>query len=40
MTKIDDKNIGMYRIIMDCPEDKIVDHINYDTLDNRIEKKI
>lgn len=23
------------RIIMDCPDDKVVDHINHDTLDNR-----
>lgn len=27
----------MHRIIMDCPENKVVDHINGNTLDNRKE---
>jgi len=25
----------MHRLIMNCPDDKVVDHINHDTLDNR-----
>lgn len=25
----------LHRLIMDCPRDKVVDHINHDTLDNR-----
>lgn len=36
-TGIDDKIIGMHRLITNCPDDKVVDHINYDTLDNRKE---
>jgi hypothetical protein len=28
-------NVLMHRLIMDCPDDKFVDHINHDTLDNR-----
>ena len=27
--------IKMHRFIMNCPRDKVVDHINHDTLDNR-----
>lgn len=26
----------MHRFIADCPKDKIIDHINHDTLDNRL----
>lgn len=29
------KTTGMHRIIMDCPEGMVVDHINGDTRDNR-----
>jgi hypothetical protein len=29
------ERIYLHRIIMDCPDDKEVDHINHDTLDNR-----
>lgn len=29
------KQIWLHRIIMNCPRDKVVDHINGDTLDNR-----
>lgn len=29
------KFVLLHRFIMDCPEDKIVDHINHNTLDNR-----
>src|SRR5690606_6462876 len=28
-------NTRMHRLIMNCPDDKVVDHINHDTLDNR-----
>ena len=27
--------IKLHRLIMDCPKDKIIDHINHNTLDNR-----
>ena len=27
--------IKMHRFIMNCPKDKVIDHINHDTLDNR-----
>lgn len=29
------KRIKLHRLIMSCPEDKVIDHINRDTLDNR-----
>lgn len=29
------KTIQLHRLIMNCPKDKIIDHINHDTLDNR-----
>lgn len=29
------KTILMHRLIMDCPENKVVDHINHNGLDNR-----
>jgi hypothetical protein len=29
------KKIYLHRLIMDCPKDKIIDHINLNTLDNR-----
>ena len=29
------KKIRLHRLIMNCPDDKIVDHINHDKLDNR-----
>ncbi|MDQ1146060.1 hypothetical protein QE429_002887 [Bacillus sp. SORGH_AS 510] len=29
------KRVYLHRIVNDCPEDKVVDHINHDTLDNR-----
>ncbi len=29
------KNINMHRLIMSCPKELVVDHINHDTLDNR-----
>mgnify|MGYP001591247148 FL=1 len=29
------RNMRMHRLIMNCPKDKQVDHINHDTLDNR-----
>lgn len=29
------ETILMHRFIMDCPKDMTVDHLNYDTLDNR-----
>lgn len=30
-------NIMLHRLIMDCPDDKVVDHINHNPLDNRKE---
>ena len=27
--------IKLHRLIMDCPKDKVIDHINHNTLDNR-----
>ena len=29
------KHLRMHRVIMNCPEGMVVDHINHDTLDNR-----
>lgn len=29
------KRIKLHRLIMNCPDDKVIDHINRDTLDNR-----
>src|SRR5690348_13254704 len=29
------KSIMLHQLIMDCPKDKMIDHINNDTLDNR-----
>ena len=29
------QRVYLHRVIMDCPDDKVVDHINHDTLDNR-----
>jgi hypothetical protein len=29
------KDIKLHRLIMDCPPDKIIDHINHNPLDNR-----
>lgn len=34
---IDKKKIRLHRYITDCPKDMVVDHINGDTLDNRME---
>ena len=31
------KSLRMHRLIMDCPQGMVVDHINHDTLDNRKE---
>lgn len=31
------KKILLHRLIMNCPKDTVVDHINHDTLDNRKE---
>ncbi|WML48479.1 hypothetical protein RCG23_25170 [Neobacillus sp. PS3-34] len=31
----DRRRVYLHRVVMDAPEDKIVDHINHDTLDNR-----
>ena len=33
--KINRKNIRLHRFITNCPKDKVVDHINHNTLDNR-----
>lgn len=33
--KVNGKQTYLHRYIMNCPEDKIVDHINHDPLDNR-----
>lgn len=36
VTTVNGKNIFMHRMIMNCPDDKVVDHISIeDTLDNR-----
>lgn len=29
------KTVLMHRVLMDCPQDMTVDHLNYNTLDNR-----
>lgn len=29
------KTLKLHRLIMNCPRDKVIDHINHDTLDNR-----
>jgi len=29
------KGVSLHRLIMDCPKDKFIDHINMDKLDNR-----
>lgn len=38
-TNINNKNTEhinlLHRLLMDCPDDKVVDHINHNTLDNR-----
>lgn len=34
-TQINRKWITLHRFVTDCPEDKVVDHINHNTLDNR-----
>ena len=34
-TKYKNNRIMMHRLIMNCPKDKVVDHINGNTLDNR-----
>lgn len=34
-TKIDGKGFRLHRLLCDCTEDKVVDHRNRDTLDNR-----
>ena len=31
----DNKRIRLHRFITNCPKDKVVDHINHNTLDNR-----
>lgn len=28
-------NMFLHRLVMDCPEEMVIDHINHDTLDNR-----
>ena len=35
--QLNKKNIHMHRVIMNCPKDKFIDHINGNTLDNRKE---
>lgn len=37
MSKGDIENIRIHRLIMNAPKDKVVDHINHNTLDNRKE---
>lgn len=32
---VNSKNIMLHKLIMDCPKNKVVDHINHDPLDNR-----
>ncbi len=34
-TNYKNKNIKLHRLITNCPEDKMIDHINRNTLDNR-----
>ena len=33
--RTDQKQISLHRFVMNCPEDKIIDHANHITLDNR-----
>lgn len=33
--KNSNSNLLIHRLVMDCPDDKVVDHINHNTLDNR-----
>lgn len=33
--KVNNKNIPLHRLVMECPDDKIVDHINHNPCDNR-----
>lgn len=35
MSRIDGELIRLHRLIMDCPDDLEIDHINHNTLDNR-----
>lgn len=35
--KIKNKTLLLHRVIANCPDDKIIDHINHNTLDNRKE---
>ena len=32
---INGKRVKLHRLIMNCPDDKLIDHINHNTLDNR-----
>lgn len=34
-TKVDGKTIFLHRLITNCPDDMVIDHINHDILDNR-----
>lgn len=34
-TRKNNKTIGLHRLIMDCPSDMVVDHINHNKIDNR-----
>lgn len=34
-TKYNGLNLRLHRLIMDCPDNMVVDHINHNTLDNR-----
>lgn len=33
--KLNNKKVYMHRVIMNCPDDMIIDHINHNTFDNR-----
>ena len=35
VTRVKRKSIKLHRVIMDCPDDMVVDHISHDRLDNR-----
>jgi hypothetical protein len=37
VTNIKGKPVGMHRILLDAPHNKVIDHFNRDTLDNRTE---